>query len=92
MDHYVALDRLPEGFEIPEDLRDKLRFDPQARRLSFRGYMSKSEFDRIGGLTRDWGFRRKLEELFQLSVPDDEPAPRRWSGFLSLFRRRAVPG
>ena len=92
MDHFVTLDRLPEGLEFPEDLRDKIRFDSQTRRLSFRGYMSKSEFDRISGLTRDWGFRRKLEELFQMSVVEDQPTAKRGAGLFSLFRRRPVPG
>jgi len=36
--------------------------------------MSKTEFDRICETTRDWGFRRSVEELFRLSVAEAEPA------------------
>lgn len=73
MDHFVRLDRLPDGYEIPRSLEDKLQFDAEAHRLVFRGYMSKTEFDRICEPTRDWGFRRSVEELFLKSVKDAEP-------------------
>jgi hypothetical protein len=75
MDHFVRLDRLPDGYEIPHSLADKLFFDPEGHRLVFRGYMSKTEFDRICEPTRDWGFRRSVEELFLKSVKDAGPAP-----------------
>lgn len=74
MDHFVRLDRLPDGYEIPGNLKDKLLFDAEAHRLVFRGYMSKTEFDRICEPTRDWGFRRSVEELFLKSVKDHEGA------------------
>ena len=92
MDHFVSVDRLPDGLEFPPDLRDKIQFDPGTKRLSFHGYMSKSEFDRISGLTRDWPFRRKLEELFQMSVYDEEQPPKHGPKIFSFFRRRALPG
>jgi hypothetical protein len=75
MDHFVRLDHLPDGYEIPRNLTDKLYFDSEGHRLVFRGYMSKTEFDRICEPTRDWGFRRSVEELFRMSVAEaDEPA------------------
>lgn len=74
MDHFVRLDRLPDGYEIPHGLEDKLTFDAEGHRLVFRGYMSKTEFDSICEPTRDWGFRRSVEELFLKSVKDAEPA------------------
>ncbi|QEH33828.1 hypothetical protein OJF2_23580 [Aquisphaera giovannonii] len=91
MDHFVTLDKLPENLEFPGDLKDRIWIDPASKRLFFRGYMSKTEFDRISSLTRDWAFRRKLEELFQISVLEDLPAPAVGRGLLSLFRRRMVP-
>jgi hypothetical protein len=74
MDHFVKLDRLPDGYEIPRNLQDKLHFDLEGHRLVFRGYMSKTEFDRICEPTRDWAFRRSVEELFRMSVADAEPS------------------
>jgi hypothetical protein len=93
MDHFVTLDKLPADFTIPADLGDRLRFDAQAHKLSFRGYMSKADFDRLCGLTKDWPFKRKLEDLFQVCIDnDDTPAtPRPHRGLFSLFRHRAVP-
>ncbi len=53
--------------------------------------MSKTDFDRICTLTKDWSFRRKLEELFRVCVYDEEPSSRSGRGLLSIFKRRAVP-
>ncbi|WP_165251841.1 hypothetical protein [Paludisphaera soli] len=91
MDRFVTLERMPEGFAIPEDLAGRLAYDPSTRRLSFRGYMSKADFDRLCGLTGDWAFRRKLEELFQRCVYNERPeTPGR--GLLAALRRRIAPG
>jgi hypothetical protein len=75
MDHFVALDRLPEGLRIPPDLADRLHFDPQRRRLSFQGAMYKAEYDRLCDLSEDWSYRRQLEELFRLSVSPEVRRP-----------------
>ena len=91
MDHFVTLERLPEQLEFPADLKDRIRFDTQSKRLYFRGYMSKADFDRICVLTKDWSFRRKLEELFRDCVDvDDESVSKSARGLLSLFKRRAA--
>ncbi len=92
MDHFVKLDKLPDGYQFPPDLQDRIYFDPEAHKLVFRGYMSKGEFDRLSELTRDWGFRRSLEELFRLSIPEEEPehaGPRRLLGAVAkLFSHK----
>jgi hypothetical protein len=76
VDHFVKLDKLPDDFEVPAPMRDRLQFDAAARKLIFHGYMSKTDFDRLSQLTKDWAFRRTLEELFRLCTPDEEPRPR----------------
>jgi hypothetical protein len=92
MDHFVKLDKLPDGYQFPPDLQDRMFFDPEAHKLVFRGYMSKGEFDRLSQLTRDWGFRRSLEELFRLCIPEDEidaAGPRGLRGaFSRLFSKK----
>ncbi len=75
LDHFVKLDRLPDGFEFPPQLRDRIHFDPVAHKLSFHGYMSKTDFDRLCQLTNDWAFRRTLEELFRLCIPEEKTQP-----------------
>ena len=91
MDHFVILEKLPEGLKFPRDLEDRIHIDPETKKLSFRGYMSKADFDRISQLTRDWSFRRKLEELFQVCIPEDDPLSKQGHGFFSRFRKRSVP-
>jgi hypothetical protein len=76
MDHFVKLDRLPEGVEFPPQFNDRIHFDPVARKLIFHGYMSKTDFDRLCLLSNDWAFRRTLEELFRLSIPEVESRPK----------------
>jgi hypothetical protein len=74
MEHSVPLDRLPEGLCFPAEFGDRIRYDADRRRLVFRGFMSKGDFDRLCQLSDDWPFRRQLDELFRLSVPE-EPRP-----------------
>ena len=87
MDHFVKMDRLPEGLEFPLELKDRIHFDPIARRLIFRGYMSKTDFDRVSQLSTDWNFRRSLEELFRLSIPEEPSRPRGVGRFLAAVTR-----
>jgi hypothetical protein len=81
VDHFVKLDRLPEAVEFPPQLKDRIYFDPAAHKLIFRGYMSKTDFDRLCQISNDWSFRRALEELFRRCVPEEVTPPRgvrRW--------------
>jgi hypothetical protein len=87
MDHFVKLERLPDGYEIPGSVREKLHFDAEGHRLVFRGYMSKTEFDRICEPTRDWGFRRSVEELFLKSVVDAGPSRNSRNGVFGALAR-----
>jgi hypothetical protein len=91
VDHFVKLERLPEDFVVPPEFQNRLEFDAEAHRLIFHGYMSKSEFDQISSLTRDWPFRRTLEQLFCLCTPETKPPPtgvgRALAAFGKLFRK-----
>jgi hypothetical protein len=68
MDHFVRLDVLPDGFTIPDQYRDRFRFDADTRRLYFQGFMSKADFDKLYLLSENWSYRRSLEELFRQST------------------------
>jgi hypothetical protein len=87
MDHFVKLAKLPVGFEFPPDLMDRFTFDAEGRKLVYHGYMNKADFDRVCQLTKDWSFRRSLEELWRLCVPEEAPAPRRAHRYLNAFAR-----
>jgi hypothetical protein len=76
VDHFVTMNRLPDGLEFPPALTDRIWFDAAKRRLVFRGFMSKAEFDRLNRLSDDWGYRRPLEDLFRLCTPEEEERPR----------------
>jgi hypothetical protein len=92
MDHFVKMDRLPEGLEFPLELKDRIHFDPIARRLIFRGYMSKTDFDRLSHVSTDWNFRRSLEELFRLSIPEEPSRARGVGRFLAAVTRMFTLG
>jgi hypothetical protein len=77
VDHFVKLDRLPDGVEFPAQFQDRIHFDAKAHKLVFRGQMSKADFDRLSTISNDWAFRRTLEELFRLCTPEPQPAPGR---------------
>jgi hypothetical protein len=87
MDHFVKLDKLPDGYEFPPHLRDRIHFDAESHKLTFHGYMSKADFDRMSQITTDWTFRRTLEELFRLCTPDDPPRPGGVRRVLSAVKR-----
>lgn len=72
MDHFVKLDRLPDGYQFPPQLKDRIQFDAENHKLVFHGYMSKGDFDRLSQATTDWQFRRTLEDLFRDCTPEDQ--------------------
>lgn len=76
MEYSTRLDRLPADLTFPDDLAGRIRFDASTARLSFRGFMSKADFDRLYALGDDWPYRRALEDLFRLCVSEDAPPPR----------------
>jgi DUF1365 family protein len=75
MDHFVPLERLPDGLRFPPELGDRVHYDAEHHRLVYRGFMSKVDFDRLCALSDDWAFRRPLEDLFRLCTPEAQ-APR----------------
>ncbi|HZW30848.1 MAG TPA: hypothetical protein VFF52_09090 [Isosphaeraceae bacterium] len=91
MDHFVKLDRLPDGYDFPADLKDRIWFDAAAHKLGYHGYMSKADFDRLSQPTRDWGFRRALEDLFRQCVPEVGSAPQGSRRLLGVFTRLIAP-
>jgi hypothetical protein len=72
VEHFVPLNHVPDGLQLPADLSERIQYDPARGRLVFRGFMSKAEFDRLCLLSEDWGYRRSLEELFRRCTAEPE--------------------
>ena len=89
MDHAVGLDRLPDGLTFPPELGERIWFDEDRKTLSFRGFMSKADFDRLNNLSDHWGYRRSLESLFRICIYEDNAprSPNRMAGWFA----RIVP-
>jgi hypothetical protein len=91
MEHFVKLDCLPEGLVFPTSLADRVRYDANAHRLAYVGFMSKGDFDRLYLLSEDWGYRRALEELFRDSTEDSQPKSSSMVGRLkAIFGQRGT--
>jgi hypothetical protein len=77
MDHSATLHDLPETFQFPPELRERIRFDTRRKRLVFSGFMTKSEYDQLFQLHGEVGYQRAIERLFQLSSEQEIPQFRR---------------
>lgn len=83
MDRFVSLAQLPVGVMFPSELQGRVWYDGERKRLYFRGFMSKADFDRLCRAHNDFHFQRALEELFQkctfLDVtPGEQRSSSRW--------------
>jgi len=92
MDRFVTLEKVPAGFLIPRDMKERISYDAATMRLTCHGYMTKTDFDRLSQLVKDWGSRRKLEELFRSCAYNDQPDARPFGGRLVGLLKRFVPG
>jgi hypothetical protein len=77
MEHSVKLEALAAGLEFPESLRGRIAYDAANKRLVFRGFMSKGEFDILTSLHNDLQYRRAVDVLFRVST-DVDGRPFRW--------------
>jgi hypothetical protein len=71
MTHSVPLAKLPPEFRVPDQYKDRFRYDGAKHCLVFNGPMYKLAFDRLRDISEDYDYQRALETLFQLAVPDE---------------------
>ena len=64
----ARLDKLPDGFEFPAELRERISFSPERKRLVFRGFMSKADYDRLRRLSDDGPYLLALDRVFRDSA------------------------
>lgn len=77
MDHFVTLAKLPEGLEFPDELCDRIQYDSENKRLVYHGFMVKSHYDRLIGLSRDAEYQHAIEQLFVHATNGHETASSR---------------
>ena len=70
MEHTTPLRHLPDGITIPDYLQDRLTYDRERGRISYRGFMSKRAYDELISLADDLEYRRAVEQLFVLSADE----------------------
>ncbi|MBI2477110.1 MAG: hypothetical protein HYV60_00155 [Planctomycetia bacterium] len=76
----VKLEVFPDGLSFPEQLCNRISYDPASRELRFEGFMSKTDFDKLVRLHNDIGYQRSIERLFQIcTFESDTPATGRRS-------------
>lgn len=83
MIHYARLSNLPADLQFPADLQERIWCYEVERKLAFKGFMSKATFDRLELLHEDYQYRRALQDLFRIAVPETHPPrSRRWGQLL----------
>ena len=91
MDHFVTLDRLPEGIEFPTDLKDKIWFDAESQKALLPGI---HEQDRIRSLVPDHRglvIPSQARRTFPDSVDEVDQDRHGVRGIFSLFRNEPCP-
>ena len=72
----VPLERLPEGLEFPDGLRDHISYDSERRLLVFRGYMSSADYYFLRACSDDPEYIQALNELHEKSAFEVHCRPR----------------
>ena len=72
MIHQVPLNDAPSDLEVPDELKERFWYDAQQKRLCFDGFMSKATFDRLDELSTDGHYQHALNDLFRISIPEQE--------------------
>jgi len=63
----VKLENLPEGIQFPEELKDKISYDPNEKVLIYKGTMSDQEKQQLLGLSDDPAYKKAINLLYYSS-------------------------
>lgn len=72
----AKLERLPEGLEFPDGLRDHISYDSERRQLVFRGFMSSGDYYFLRMCSSDPEYIQALNELHEKSAFELHCRPR----------------
>lgn len=83
----TPLRSIPSDLQFPPGLEERIAFDPQRQVMTFRGFMSKRDFDKLVVLSNDVEYQRAIERLYQVCTYSDNDDPyasqKRWVWYLS---------
>jgi hypothetical protein len=83
----ARLDSLPEGVLFPEDFAEPIQYDPQRKRLLYRGFMCSSSYAFLRSISSNTAYTAAVDDLFQASASVlDTPgaAKRLWPWLVSV--------
>ena len=75
---WVRLQRLRDGLVFPAEFQERISYDSERKRLVFRGFMSKADFDRLTRLHDDFHYQRAIYQLFVAAGSTDSWPPWFW--------------
>jgi hypothetical protein len=75
MEYMTPLRQLPQGISFPPVVSERISFDSQAGRLTYRGFMTKYAHDELLALAADEQYRNAVENLFVQSAAEFAPRP-----------------
>jgi hypothetical protein len=82
----APLPRLPNGVKLSDDFPEPIRYDPDRKRLIYRGFMSSASYRFLHNLSTDPAYVAALDVLFQASAYVlDKPAGGRLWRWLVAF-------
>jgi hypothetical protein len=77
----TRLDRLPANLTFPDGFPEPIRFDPQRKRLVYRGFMTSISYGFLHSQSHDIAYLTAVDVLFQESAyvhGDARPRRRAW--------------
>lgn len=67
----VKLSALPAGVQIPENLKEKLRYDAATQTLFVKDHLTATEKEELLKLSEDKSYRRAVQGLYEYNQPEE---------------------
>lgn len=77
MIHSVPLNSIPADLRVPDEVKQRFWYDAEQKQLCFDGFMGSAMLDELEHLHIDSDYRRAVNDLFHISVPEDNSSGQR---------------